>query len=151
MNFEQYAPDANKFVREVATELGNAEDTEQAYRVMKAVLHTVRDILSPEESMHLVAQLPLIMKGVYVEGWHITQKDRIRSMQEFLARLREKDERSSGRDFGNDETATHHIKCVLNVLKRHVATGQIQDMIDQFPMELAGLWITAESDTAVHH
>ncbi len=149
MNFELYAPEANKFVKEVAQELGSPDDTDHAYRVMKSVLHTIREIISPEESLHLIAQLPLVLKGVYVEGWRLGNKNRIRSMGEFLECLRKKSDRSAGRDFGNDETAKHHTKCVLNVLKRHVATGQVQDMIDQFPMELAELWITQESDTVV--
>jgi uncharacterized protein (DUF2267 family) len=149
MNFEQYAPEANKFVREVAEELGNARDTDQAYRIMKSVLHTVREVLSPEESLHFIAQLPLMIKGMYVDSWHIPAKNRIRSMPEFLTFLREQNKPSAARDFGDDETAKHHVKLVLNVVKRHVATGEIQHMVDQFPMELAELWLTEESDTAV--
>jgi uncharacterized protein (DUF2267 family) len=149
MNFEQYAPEANKLVREVAEELGNARDTDHAYRIMKSVLHTMREVLSPEESLHFISQLPLVIKGVYVDSWHIPPKDRIRSMPEFLACLREQNKPSAARDFGDDQTAKHHVRSVLNVIKRHVATGEIQHMIDQFPMELTELWLTEESDTAV--
>ena len=149
MNFEQYAPEANKFVKEIAAELGNPQDTDHAYRVMRSVLHTVREVLSPEESLHLIAQLPLLIKGTYVDGWHTPPKDRIRSMPEFIANLRQQNQPSAARDFGNDETARHHTKCTLNVIKRHVATGEVQHMIDQFPMELTELWLTEESDTAI--
>lgn len=147
MNFEQYAPDANAFVREVAQELGNPDDTDHAYRVMKSVFHTVRTVLTPEESLHFISQLPLTIKGVYVDGWHIPAKDRIRSMPEFLQCLRKQNPTSAGRDFGNDETAKQHAKCVLNVIKRHVTTGEVQHMIDQFPMELTELWLTEERDS----
>ena len=148
MNFEQYAPEANKFVREVAEELGNARDTDHAYRIMRSVFHTVREILSPEESLHFIAQLPLMIKGVYVDSWHIPARHRIRSMAEFLACLREQDKPAAARDFGDDETAKRHVKSVLNVIKRHVATGEIQHMIDQFPIELTELWLIEESETA---
>lgn len=144
MKFEEYAPEANKFLKEVAEELGQPEDTDHAYRVMKSVFHTMRDILTPEESLRLIAQLPLAIKGLYVDGWQLQVKDRIRSMPAFLQALREKSDRSAGRDFGNDETAKHHTKCVLNVVKRHVATGEVQHVIDQFPMELAELWLSDE-------
>jgi uncharacterized protein (DUF2267 family) len=144
MKFEEYAPEANKFLKEVAEELGQPDDTDHAYRVMKSVFHTMRDILTPEESLHLIAQLPLPIKGLYVDGWQLQVKDRIRSMPAFLQALREKSDRSAGRDFGNDETAKRHTKCVLNVVKRHVATGEVQHMIDQFPMELAELWLSDE-------
>jgi uncharacterized protein (DUF2267 family) len=146
MNFERYAPDANMFLKEIAQELGNPQDTEQAYRIMKSVFHSVREILSPQESLHMLAQLPLIIKGVYVDGWHIPARDRIRSMPEFLECLRNTADRSAARDFGNDDDAIHKVKCVLNVLKHHITTGEIQHMIDQFPMELSELWLTEESD-----
>jgi uncharacterized protein (DUF2267 family) len=146
MNFEQYAGDANKFVKKIAEELGNPNDTDHAYRVMKSVLHTLREVLSPEESLHLISQLPLGIKGVYVDGWHLPVKDRIRSMTEFLECLRSQSQTTAGRDFGTDETAKHHTRCVFNVLKRHVATGEIQHVMDQFPMELTELWITEEDD-----
>ena len=146
MNFEQYVPDANSFVKEVALQLGRPEDTDHAYRVMKSVLHAIRDVLSPEESLHMIAQLPMIIKGVYVDGWHIHTQQKIRSLEDFLQSLRSKNERSATRDFGDDETARHHTKCVLNVLKNHVTTGEIQHLIDQFPNELAELWLIEEKD-----
>ncbi len=144
MKFEDYAPDANKFLKEVAMELGTPEDTDHAYRVMKAVFHTMRDILSPEESLHLISQLPMPVKAVYVDGWKLKPLDRIRSMNEFLECLRTKSDRSAGRDFGDDQTAKRHTKGVLNVVKRHVATGEVQHMVDQFPMELTELWLSDE-------
>jgi uncharacterized protein (DUF2267 family) len=149
MNFERYALEANKFLKEVAQELGNPDDTDHAYRVLKSVFHTLREVLTPEESLHLIAQLPLTIKGVYVDGWRMRTNKKIRSMDEFLECLREHSSPTSARDFGNDETAKHHAKCVFTVLKKHVATGEIQHMMDQFPMELAELWITEESDTHI--
>ena len=88
----------------------------------------------------MLAQLPLGIKGLYLDGWKIQDKKRIRSMEEFLATLRGKSGPAAARDFGNDETARQHTKSVLNVVKRHVETGEIQNMIDQFPMELTELW-----------
>jgi uncharacterized protein (DUF2267 family) len=149
MKFEDYASEGNKLLNEIAAELGDPANNNQAYRVMKSVFHTIRQILSPEESLHLISQLPLVIKGVYVDGWHIPTKERIRSMEEFLACLRQQNAPSAARDFGDDETAKHQTKCVLRVISRHVATGEIQHVIDQFPMELAELWLTEESDTAI--
>ncbi|GAA0535599.1 DUF2267 domain-containing protein [Chitinophaga japonensis] len=141
MNFEKYAPEANSFVKEIAMELGPNQDTDQAYRVMKAVFRTLREILTPEESAHLIAQLPLMLKAVYIDGWNFQAKNRIRSMDAFLACLRSKDEMAAPRDFGNDETAKTHVKIVLGVLQRHVSAGEIMDVLNQFPGELSELWL----------
>jgi uncharacterized protein (DUF2267 family) len=33
------------------------------------VLHVLRDRLTPEQAVHLGAQLPILVRGVYYEGW----------------------------------------------------------------------------------
>ena len=58
LNFENYSQKAYEFVKEVAKALSNAEDTEHAGRVIVPVFHAIRDVITPEESMHLIAQLP---------------------------------------------------------------------------------------------
>jgi uncharacterized protein (DUF2267 family) len=143
MRFDQYAKEANTFLKEVAGELGNPEDTDQAYRIMVSVLHTIRQILTPEESIHLISQLPMYLKAEYVNGWSLKPKDRIRSMEAFLNSVRSHNERTAPRDFGNDETAKNRVKAFLNVLQRHVSVGEMVHVLDQFPGELLELWGTS--------
>ena len=45
------------------------ESPAQAYSLLRAVLHAVRDRLTAEEVAHLGAQLPMIVRGFYFEGW----------------------------------------------------------------------------------
>ena len=104
MNFVQYAQDGQRFVAEVASELG-LDNTEQAERILTSVLHTLRDLLTPEESLHVVSQLPMMMKAIYVNGWRIHNKGRVRSMDEFIESLLLKSPRTAPQDFGNDEKA----------------------------------------------
>src|ERR1700745_3712013 len=49
-------------------------DRHQAYSALRAVLHALRDRLTPEQAVHFAAQLPIIVRGVYYEGWHLTAK-----------------------------------------------------------------------------
>jgi uncharacterized protein (DUF2267 family) len=46
-------------------------DRPQAYTALRAVLHALRDRLTPEQAVHLGAQLPTMVRGIYYEGWHI--------------------------------------------------------------------------------
>lgn len=142
MKFDQYIEKANEFLKEVALELGTPDDTDYAYRVTTSVFHTIRETLSPEESLHLISQLPMFLKAVYVNGWHIKSKKRIRSMTEFFDCLRAQSPRTASEDFGDDINAKLKTQAVLHVIKNHVTSGEIQDIIDQLPSELAGLWIT---------
>lgn len=139
MKFDKYAAEAIHFFKEVANELERPPDENHAHRVTRSVLHTIRDILTPEASTHLIAQLPMYLKALYVDGWKIGQQNRIRSMEEFLTALREKSDRPAI-DFGNNSESIKKVQAVLNVLQQHVTTGEIKDIMDQFPTELIELW-----------
>jgi uncharacterized protein (DUF2267 family) len=142
MNIEQYAEGANAFLNKVGEELGYPQDKARTLRITKSVLHALRETISPEESCHLMAQLPMLLKGIYVDGWTLHPKHKVRSMDDFLTALRSMNPRTSAEDFGNDDQAIERTKCVFNVVKEQVSTGEIQDIIDQFPTDLVGLWIT---------
>ena len=139
MKFEQYVPEANRFLKEVAHELGNAADANHAYRMLRNVLHTIREILSLEESSHLISQLPLLIKGVYVDGWKMQTNKRIRSRKEFLERLRSKSDLPDT-DLSNDEEAINKVQGVLYVLQQYISAGEMAHIINQFPAELTELW-----------
>ena len=65
--FTQAAQQAQQWVNELAGALHWSE--QHAYRLLKAVLHTLRDWLSQEEMADLSAQLPVLIRGIYFEGW----------------------------------------------------------------------------------
>ena len=48
MNFEKYVATGNAFIKEVAQELGNPDDKNRAMRVTRAVIHALRNRLTPE-------------------------------------------------------------------------------------------------------
>jgi uncharacterized protein (DUF2267 family) len=45
------------------------ERRNQSYAALRVVLHTLRDRLTVEEAAQLSAQLPLLVRGIYFEGW----------------------------------------------------------------------------------
>lgn len=69
LNFEKHAQKGNKFVKDVATALGDKSDTAKAGRMVVAVLHTLRSHLTAEENLKFLSQLPMALKGVYVHRW----------------------------------------------------------------------------------
>jgi uncharacterized protein (DUF2267 family) len=150
MKYEQYAHEARRFVKEVAYELGDADNIDQADRIMTSVLHALRDLLTPEESLHLISQLPMMLKAVYVNGWHLTTKNRIRTMDEFIECLMLKNPRAAVQDFGNDEKAMERTRSVFRVLRNHIAIGEVKDIVSQLPVELTELWLSQEEARERH-
>jgi len=56
------------WLEDLAQELGNIP-AQRAYSILRAVLHALRDRLTVEEAVKLGAQLPLLVRGFYYEGW----------------------------------------------------------------------------------
>jgi uncharacterized protein (DUF2267 family) len=113
---------------------GDLADESAAYSVLRAVLHQLRDRLTVQEAVDLGAQLPLIVRGVYYEGWrpgHTPEK--VRSKQEFLdgvkAKLRP-----------NTIPSEPAVRDVLALLAHHCDLGEIGDVIAQLPAEIKELW-----------
>jgi uncharacterized protein (DUF2267 family) len=67
--FDTTVQKTNEWLRDISRELGD-ENRRHAYLALRGTLHAIRDFLPIEESAHLSAQLPLLVRGIYFEGWN---------------------------------------------------------------------------------
>lgn len=65
-------------------------DTHESYQALRAVLQTLRDRLPADESAHLAAQLPLLIRGIFFEGWRPSMVPLKADLGEFLQAVSEK-------------------------------------------------------------
>src|ERR1044072_4823317 len=137
--FEKFESDAKEFVDQVANEL-NEPDRDAALRVMTGVLHTIRDVITVEESLHFISQLPLFVKGVYVSEWHLSNRKGVTDISSITEHMRSDSQGTGARDFGNDETALEKFRAVMRVIRRKVSPGMIDNIVSQFPGDLNELW-----------
>ena len=134
----KYVEELNLFLKNVAQELGNPGDTDHAGRVTVAVLHTLREKISVEESMHFISQLPMILKGIYVDGWGISrERNNADTLDEFLDDIRQYNPGFAGRDFGNNQQARENVKAVLRVMQNYVSEGEMNHIREQLPKPIA--------------
>lgn len=105
---------------------------EQAYSVLRAVLHAVRDRLTVEEAVHLSAQLPMLVRGFYFEGWRpgLAPNDE-KTADEFLGAVRE-----SLRNAAGNVDVAEATRAVLQLLDERVTEGQMRHVRDQLPREI---------------
>ena len=61
--------ETNVWLKGVEEEL-ELDSRHQGYSALRAVLHALRDRLPPEVAIKLGAQLPILVRGIYYEGWH---------------------------------------------------------------------------------
>ncbi len=135
MQFEKFAAKGNEWINKIA-QLGEMPG-EQAGRILKATLHALRNRLTIEESFHLLAQLPMALKGVYVDGWKLPQVfERIRHLHEFLDEIRSIDGATAAYDLGNDEKAKQRVGIIFQILHEHISDGEMENILGQFSDEI---------------
>src|SRR3982074_2306989 len=124
-SIERSVHETNRWLNEVAEELGH-EDREQAWRVLRAHLQLLRDQLTVDEAAQLAAQLPLVLRGVFYEGFDPgRQPAKLRDREQFLARLAERAQ------LGDPGEAGHAAEAAARVLSRHVTPGELDDVLSQ--------------------
>jgi uncharacterized protein (DUF2267 family) len=140
LNFNQYAAEGNAFLKQYAKELCLSEDPERAGRVLSSILHGLRSIISVEESLQFIAQLPMFLKAVYVNGWSIkANKQRVKDVEGFIKLIRSLDGKTSLYDFESDEIAEDYIYSTFLVLRMYVSSGEMDDLRGELPKRLKGL------------
>ncbi|MBI2765887.1 MAG: DUF2267 domain-containing protein [Chloroflexi bacterium] len=107
----------------------------QGLQVLRGFLHALRDHLGIDESAQLAAQLPLLVRGLYYEGWdpgHSLQH--ARSGEDFLARM--------VRDAGIREAdARDAVAAAWKTLVGHVSGGEVADIAQSLPKHVRELLV----------
>lgn len=110
-------------------------DRHHALSALRAVLHALRDRLTPEQAVHLGAQLPMLVRGLYYEGWHMAGKPTAdRSVEDFVARV------ADGLPPQYPRDALAVTKAVLDLLWQELDPGETAKVIGTLPVPLRGLW-----------
>ena len=132
--FDRTLQETNLWLKELMARL-DIDDRAQAYAILRATLHALRDRIGPENAVHLGAQLPILLRGMYYEGWRITRtptKERHKS--DFLAHAHRE---MPGVCNSDTELA---VRAVFEVLWDRVDQGEIAKLVEIFPKELRELW-----------
>jgi uncharacterized protein (DUF2267 family) len=112
-----------------------AENRHAAYLALKATLHALRDRLTAEEVAHLGAQLPMLIRGFYYEGWDPADKPlKIRHKDQFLDHIRQE---LRGTDPVDPERTA---RAVFTLLSNRVSEGEIENVKQLLPSEIRDLW-----------
>lgn len=131
--FDRSIHKANDWLKDIMYEMG-WEDRHRAYLALRATLQALRDRLSVNEAVQLGAQLPLLIRGVYYDGWTPSGKPlKERHQEAFLAHIKEQ--------FGRDEIDAERVaRAIFKMLHFRISQGEIQDIKGVLPKELLELW-----------
>jgi len=124
----------NRWLKELMPLMGG-QNKQQAYLALRATLHALRDRLTVEEVAQLGAQLPMLMRGFYYEGWDPAGKPlKERHKEQFLYRIEQQFRSDNGLD-------AEQVACaVFLLLANRVSAGEIEDVRRVLPAEIRDLW-----------
>ena len=133
--FDKTLQKTHVWLNEIMQEMGWESERHKAYLGLRTVLHALRDRLTVEEAVQLGAQLPMLIRGFYYEGWKLSGKPvRERHEEEFLSHIKAV--------FRDDVTVDPKrlARAVLKLLASRVSAGEIEDIQHLLPRELRALW-----------
>lgn len=140
--FDKYFNEANTYVKELAFELGHENDPEQTVRLLRAVLHSIRDRITISESLDLLAQLPMILKSLYVEQWTYHEKPPLDydDIEGFAEAVENEQAKLGEQKFDWTESTEDLIKIVIASLRKYLTDGQAIHVMEQMPKEVKQLF-----------
>lgn len=106
-----------------------------ALRLLRSTLQLVRDHLLVDEMAHLSAQLPLLVRGMFFEGW-VPGRTPIRARQtaEFTAAI------DAAMGDSEEYRGEPDIICVFDLLNAHLSPGEVADVRANLPEGIRTLW-----------
>jgi uncharacterized protein (DUF2267 family) len=132
--FDTTLQQTNEWLGDINAALGWG-DRNLAYEALRGTLHAVRDHLTVDEAAHLSAQLPMLVRGMFFEGWDPSRVPvRERAREEFLNRVAEAF-RGSARVSPEDMA-----RAVLMVMAGRLSAGQFDQVRAMMPEEVRSLW-----------
>jgi len=124
---------AHVWLNDVAEELGT-QDRQHAYRVLRAVLHALRDHLTVDEAAQLAAQLPIFVRGVFYEGWDPSRTpEHDRDIDTFLKKI------ATEAGLAGETEASIAASATSRVLRHHVSAGEGEKVLRALPQHLREL------------
>lgn len=136
--FDASVQDSNLWLKEIESKLGGCQ-RQEAYAALRAVFHALRDRLQAQSSVNFAAQLPMLLRGLFYEGWTLPDKPtRAHTLDDFADAVREE----LPPRFRFDPIMT--ARAVFSTIASFVSPGEAAKIKAQLPIALRGLWPSGE-------
>jgi len=135
--FDETVQLTNVWLKELMQDL-DWGDRHRAYVALRATLHAVRDHLSVDQVAKLGAQLPMLVRGFYYEGWHAAHKPvHDKTVEGFLASIW-----GELNPLGRGEPVEPAVvaQAVFRLLDRHLSQGESDHIREGLPKAVRALW-----------
>lgn len=134
--FDAHIVSARRWLSELMGNLAlPATDAARGLHALRAGLHAIRDRLPASEVVDLGAQLPVLIRGFYYEGWTLADHaHELRDRDAVVARVK--------RDLAPDKRLDplDVLRAVVQLVVEHVSAGEVDDILATLPKSIRSLW-----------
>ena len=107
----------------------------RAYLLLRQTLHAIRDFLSVDEAADLASQMPVLVRGVFYDGWNPSRVPvKARNKSDLLARISGSFEREPVED------TERAVAAVFDLLRRHISEGEFDQVRHAMRKPIQELW-----------
>lgn len=126
--------EANLWLKDIM-ECLHTNDERLALAGLRAGIHMLRDHLPVDNAVHLGAQLPTMVRGLYYEGWHFGSGPLMeRHKVEFLASAAKHLPQPAARD------PERIVRAAFDVISQHIDPDEANKIAGVLPHEMKPLW-----------
>jgi uncharacterized protein (DUF2267 family) len=132
--FDKTLQETNLWLKSVMRGL-DTSDRHLALSALRATLHALRDRVGPQNAVHLGAQLPMLLRGLYYEGWRMAgTPTKARHKEAFLAPI--------GRALprGMEIDAERAARAVFDTMWERVSPDEVAKIVRLLPEEVRDLF-----------
>ena len=131
--FDQTVQETNTWLHDIERGLHDPR-RQLAYHALRGVLFALRDRLPVNEAHKLAAQFPMLVRGLFFEGYHPAGKPDKFHRKAFLDRVADELQQAGG---ANVEDA---VCAVFTTLNARLSPGTSQHVRRMLPKDLRKLW-----------
>lgn len=126
----------HEWINELASRL-DWSSKRSALRLLRVTLQHLRDHLPVDELAQFSAQLPLLIRGMFFEGW-VPKRTPVkeRRLGDFISVI------ATQMEVAEEFRGHEDIRCVFDLLNARLSAGEIEDVRANLPQAIRACWPT---------
>ncbi len=138
--FDTSVQQAQEWLHVLSGELGTSNERSAA-AALRVTLHVLRDSLPMTRAVELGDRLPVLVRGLYYEGWHLKEGlETKRTPDEVMANAHH--DMRGHEEFPSEEET---LRAGFNALRRVLPHEEVESLLAALPVGIQRLWQRAEA------
>lgn len=137
-NSEKHLIDLEEFASQVARCMNCPNQPEKAVQALKDIFGIIRNRLAFAESLEFINLLPLPLKAIYLDGWHIGENTSVQlhSMEELIDEIIANRTEENNWYHSNRDELRNILHTVFQLIGAHVVAAEVGASVSFLPKDM---------------